>query len=220
MIYIRKQKEPQKLLAYRKTKFADYDHMPTEVKDAVRESLMKEQGNICAYCMRKLEGDKTTIEHIIPRNPKEQEKDTKLSLDYKNMLAVCKGNTGAPFPQTTCDKHRGNTPLTITPLDPRMIAQIAYKANGTIYSNHTEIHKDLDKTLNLNCSAVSLPECRKAALDRLKNDLLQEKRKGNWTKEMLNKYKRKITERSDGNYTPYLGILLWYLNDKIKKVHK
>lgn len=220
MIYIRKQKEPQKLLAYRKTEFADYDHMPTEVKDAVRESLMREQGNICAYCMGRLEKDQTKIEHIIPRNPKEKEKDTKLSLDYKNMLAVCKGNEGAPFLQTTCDTHRGNTPLTITPLDSRLIEQIAYKANGTIYSNHTEIHKDLDKTLNLNCSAVSLPECRKAALDRLKNDLLQEKRKGNWTKEMLNKYKRKITERSDGNYTPYLGILLWYLNDKIKKVHK
>ena len=143
MIYIHKEREPEKLLAYRKTEFADYDHMPTEVKDAVRESLMKEQGNICAYCMRRLEVDKTTIEHIIPRNPREQEKDTKLSLDYKNMLAVCKGNTGAPFPQTTCDKHRGNTSLTITPLNSRLIEQIAYKTDGTIYSEHTEIQKDL-----------------------------------------------------------------------------
>lgn len=220
MIYIHKQKEPQKLLAYRKTEFADYDNMPTEVKDAVRDSLMEEQGNICAYCMRRLEKDKTTIEHIIPRNPKEQVKDTKLSLDYKNMLAVCDGNKGAPFSQTTCDKHKGNKSLTITPLDPRMISQIEYKQNGVIYSNDAEIQKDLNITLNLNCSAVSLPECRKNALDGLKGQLQQEKKRGNWTKEMLQKYKRKIEEKKNGSYDSYLGILLWYLDNKIKRVHK
>lgn len=50
MIYIKKGKEPDSLTKYKKQKFAYYDGY--KEKDDVREMLLKEQGYLCAYCMK------------------------------------------------------------------------------------------------------------------------------------------------------------------------
>lgn len=219
MIYINKNREPQKLLHYRKTKDAHYDNMPTDVKDELRESLMKEQGYICAYCMKQLNNNKfVKIEHIKPRNPKDNSGNAKDTLDYKNMVAVCDGNKGAPLKNTTCDTHRGNTEFKkLTPFKKEIIDKIKYRHNGEIFSEDIEINEDLNERLNLNCSAVSLPECRAAALNHLIKELSSEKERGNWNINMLKKYRKKYEQLHNGRYTPYLGIILWYLDLRIKK---
>lgn len=54
MIFIQKSREPQKLLEYRLKKNSRFDDMDADVKDALRMSLLQEQGYLCAYCMGRI----------------------------------------------------------------------------------------------------------------------------------------------------------------------
>ena len=54
--YFKKGEEPKSLTAYKKDKFAYYDGY-TE-KDEIRENLMKDQGYLCGYCMRRIQNIK------------------------------------------------------------------------------------------------------------------------------------------------------------------
>ena len=159
MIEIKKGKEPPALIAYRKTKYATYDDMPKAVHDAVLDSLMQEQGYLCAYCMRRIpQKGKTpsaTIEHWDPQSKTCTDK----ALDYRNMLAVCNGNRGCGSKEyMTCDAKRGNTPLTVYPLNPLTLSSIQYKSDGRIFSPNSDINTDLDVTLNPHFSVkISIP---------------------------------------------------------------
>lgn len=83
MILIRKNRIPSSLVEYKRTDGASFDNLPKDVKDKLRTSLLKEQGYICAYCMKKLEDDssKVKIEHYVARNEENE-------LEYGNLLAV------------------------------------------------------------------------------------------------------------------------------------
>lgn len=93
MIEIKKGNEPKELLQYRQQDFASYADMPSDVKKKVIESLLSEQGHLCAYCMSRIDGGKhrATIEHCIPQSASTE----KERLNYKNMAAVCWGNRDA-----------------------------------------------------------------------------------------------------------------------------
>ena len=54
MILIKKKLEPHSLTEYKQTINASFDNLPSEIKDDIRKSLLKEQGYICAYCMKKI----------------------------------------------------------------------------------------------------------------------------------------------------------------------
>lgn len=51
MLYIEKRQEPPELLQEKKKGLADYDGLYGAPKIAVQQSLLKEQGCLCAYCM-------------------------------------------------------------------------------------------------------------------------------------------------------------------------
>ena len=170
MIVVRRGKEPNSLLQFRKQyPYAEYEDTPSYVLKDIREQMWEEQKHLCAYCMRKIDSPGVErIEHCRPRHPHDEvEHDKKATLDYKWMLGVCYGNSltkGVNQEDTTCDAHRGNTELTINPFDELSVRKIKYKADGSIYSDDADINKDITETLNLNCEAVSLPETRKRVL--------------------------------------------------------
>ena len=170
MIVVRRGKEPNSLLQFRKQyPYAEYEDTPSYVLKDIREQMWEEQKHLCAYCMRKIDSPGVErIEHCRPRHPHDEvEHDKKSTLDYKWMLGVCYGNSltkGVNQEDTTCDAHRGNTELTINPFDELSVRKIKYKADGSIYSDDADINKDITETLNLNCVAVSLPETRKRVL--------------------------------------------------------
>lgn len=82
MRYIQKGNEPESLTQYKKNKNAYFDGYSK--KDDVREQLLKEQGYLCGYCMRRLQNcADTKIEHIVPQSfLKENEKETLNYLRY------------------------------------------------------------------------------------------------------------------------------------------
>lgn len=65
-----------------------YDYIPGDVKNAVKISLLTEQGNICAYTMLRLSIENSHIEHIENRANHSAE----LSVKYQNMLACYPDN--------------------------------------------------------------------------------------------------------------------------------
>ena len=107
MILITKNKEPKEWTEYRNTPGVDYQAIPELV-----QSLLKEQGYICAYCMRRIPtkdkiykkdgvnfvytNEDHRVEHI-----KSREQHNDLKLDYTNMVVCCPGHIGA---QDHCDR--------------------------------------------------------------------------------------------------------------------
>ena len=225
MIKIQKNREPAALTQYRQLPFASYENMhgartgrllpdgtAEDVYHVVLESLMREQGYICAYCMRRIPEKRghpqSTIEHIKPQSKCSAEE----KLDYKNMLAVCSGNRNASSDDLkTCDARRGNQDLSLNPLKPDTIATIKYRANGRIYSDIRSIDDELNKVLNLNCEARALINLRKSALNALQKTIRAKGWEGNKTqyRHLLDEYQQ------SGQKKEYVGILINWLQKHI-----
>ena len=201
----------------------EYKKLKNPLKNKVLEQLMKEQGHVCAYCMRtipdtRVHGTKiseSSIEHFVARHSKTGISvfGSGLGVDYSNLLAVCSGGVAPKGTycdnELTCDKKRGNDPLTVNPLDESTLSTIFYKSNGEIGATDTTINNDLVSTLNLNCVKYSdLPAGRKAALEPIEkyieelnsDDMLQE------CKSLLADYESETDPK-----TPYCGIIIWWL---------
>lgn len=219
MLYIEKQREPIELTNEKRNGLKSYNDMSSNTKTKIRKTLLREQGHLCAYCMQRIDLQNMTIEHYIPQNPSDREVDDMLSIDYNNMLAVCSGNTNGPHRKNdlTCDKHRGNIPLTVDPRDEYSIAKICYQDDGTIYSLDAEINRDLDETLNLNCEATLFKKNRKSVLDVVKQGILKRSAENRITKRQLEIMLAKLQTKNDEKYVPFCGIAIWYLRKKLSR---
>jgi len=102
MKYINKKHEPDSLTAYRPTPNSNFNDCN---KEDIRTLLLKEQGYICAYCMKRIDNKwntklkkfNTEIEHYKSQDVYNGKKGKpNLTLNYNNMLAVCNGNAGMP----------------------------------------------------------------------------------------------------------------------------
>lgn len=216
MKYINKRnKEPKELTEYREgTPGVTYDDLGKERKDIIRNSLLDEQGYICAYCMGRIDINSCTIEHYISQtrhddSPFTEEEHKRQSLLYSNMYGVCVNDC------KHCDKSRGNTPLEI--LDPHQQTceeLITYSLGGNIVSVGHEIEK-VDKdilTLGLDCE--TLIKARNATWDDVWKRFKQEHKKEEWTKELFLKYaeryRNKERRRKGLMFHAYCNYIAWY----------
>ena len=202
-----------------------YDLLNHAEKQILLDSLMKEQGHLCAYCMRKIPDrrpmpetvDPVTIEHWFPRNPPNHEEHGQ-GLDYNNLLAVCSGNRGRKKTRKprdlTCDAKRANhhSQLTLNPCDPSSLEHIRYKENGEMFSDDPAIQDDITVKLNLNCvsEAVQLPQARKRILEALLDELPTDNED-----QLLSRCQDvlELLETETDPKTEYSSILIWWLKD-------
>lgn len=207
-----------------------YDTLRNPLKAQVKESLMKEQGHLCAYCMRQIPDERILpedidlsdiyIEHWQARSAENRTGENK-GLDYTNMLAVCSGNEKAPEAKKgkkrkrffTCDKKRESAPLKVNPLDEKTLETIYYLSDGIIKSTDPEIDNDINVRLNLNCSteAVTLPENRKKVLDIIQEEVFS--KEGDLRQNCIEQLH--MWENEKDPKTPYIGIAIWWLKDQI-----
>ena len=213
MIYIQKSTPPKKFQEFKQQNpQAHFEDILPDVKAVLRQSLLEEQGYLCAYCMSRIR-DKVKIEHYEPRNPQNE-------LNYSNLLAVCTGNSaGDSFKRQHCDTKKGNKHLHINPQNVDHIDQISYESNGTIYAKDNEdFNNDLNLTLNLNDEHGYLKVNRKRALDELKRKILDHCHDKTadcaYLEELLNFYSH-INEK--GERRQYCGILIDYLVKRLKR---
>lgn len=191
MIVVKRGKEPNSLLEFRKKNpDADYEDMPSSVRADVREQMWNEQKHFCAYCMRRIDSPSVVrIEHCRPRHPKDEiVHDKKATLDFRWMLGVCYGNS-----------------LVKGVKDEDMTCD-AHRKN-----------KDVTDTLNLNCQALSFPQTRKKVLSEAQKRIVQKcagKSQDAYVHELERTYTSLVQER---NLTPYCGIIISWLEGKLKK---
>ncbi|PZO41168.1 MAG: TIGR02646 family protein [Pseudanabaena frigida] len=210
-----KQSEPRSLVEHRikqrANENANYDNYPD--KDKLRESLLKEQGYLCCYCMSRitLDLERMKIEHWKPYTKYES-----LRLDYQNLLGVCKGNEGARPSKQHCDTKKGDSELTINPIegDKNCENLIRYRPDGKIYSDDVSINRDLNETLNLNLDF--LKKNRKAALDVVIRKLDEKFPNKTWAKITVQKeIDRLNTKDENGFYDEYCQFIVSYLKSKL-----
>ena len=215
MILINKNQEPKEWTEYCSTPGVTYQSIP-ELVDA----LLKEQGYICAYCMRriptkdKIEGKLTSEDHRI-ENIKCRENHEYLQLKYNNMLICCPGHIGE---DEHCDRKKGNQEISFSPLDSAFINTLTYTSNGIIASSNPVYNEEINSILNLNTPFLVLN--RKNMLKEVIQHINQTcKQKKNWNKTALKsilvKYQNKHKDGENQKYYPYCGIVVWFIQKKL-----
>lgn len=193
-----------------------FDHLD---KNLIRDSLVKEQHGICAYCMRRIESNiHMTIEHWSPI-----ELDPDRCLDYENMLGVCNGGreAGKANPSAgrcilCCDASKGDRKITISPLNAEHMKLIRYSSDGRIYTcpEDKDLEKDINEVLNLN--AIMLIEGRREAYKSYVRFMERQKKRNRSIRSAI---EREI-ERLEGEatYGEFVGVVLYFLKKRLKSV--
>ena len=191
-------------------------------KEKLRQSLLKEQGHICCFCMRRIKNsnETTKIAHIFPQNPvldenKQKVETENLDLRYANMLAACDGGKGQPSHLQHCDTKQGNAILKINPADSTKNCEnlIAYRSSGEIYSNDSDINHDLQEILNLNLETIK--NNRKNAYNEIIKILDSKYPKKSFTKKVLEKEIANYSQLKGGKYAPYCQYVIYFLEKKL-----
>lgn len=81
--------------------------------------------------------------------------DKDKAIDYSNMLGVCDGGEKIMGQQghiLCCDAHKKETEISTNPLNKTQMDKIAYKPDGTIFTEPKDeaMEKDINETLLLN----------------------------------------------------------------------
>jgi hypothetical protein len=217
--------EPRILLNYRKetpnASFSGFQDSEPEVQKTrpLKESLCKEQGYICCYCMRRILPETTTIEHYITQKKHEKSTFTKEvhkahELDFMNMLGSCNIKT------RNCSGIRGNTPLSTDPRIVQIEQQVQYLKNGVIYSDIPIIQNDFE-LLQLGTIAKPLPINDAHWLVKNRAELIlaiqQRLAKKGWTKSNIEtEIKYWNTPNKEGYLQEFCQVAIFYLRKKLK----
>ncbi len=231
MRLIRKATEPASLLSLRTDPLTNLATGPSarsaydqNDKPALRQALHKEQGYLCAFCMRRIderptEEPTTRIAHLVPIHHAPT-----LALTWSNLVGSCKGD--AHPTGSTCDVAQGNSRLSVDPTQPLSIAKLRYEsragndAAAFITSDDSEARADVDRkpspqgnkdepgTLNLN--GGDLPKLRYAAWKAFQR-LVQKHVRGDYGKPAGNAYLPKWLATHGEKLPPMLGYIEWKL---------
>jgi len=184
----------------------------TELDDA-RKALLLEQGDLCCFCMCRIQMRAMKIAHWDP-----QSKNDTRSMDWQNVMGACLGGDRDRHVVKHCDTAQGNTPIVVNPGDREQDCErlIHYLADGRVQSENPDINRDLDQTLNLNHEA--LKNRRLAIVDALRDRLKKLHGDGFWResvlKDELNAWGR---PNKKGQLKEYCQVGIYWLEKKLKR---
>ncbi len=214
MIKITKGNEPVEWIKERNTPGISYE---TARKDDLRLSLLKEQGGLCGYCMRRIVFKPgivtdTRIEHLKPRTLCLAEGKPEETLAYGNMILCCNGDIDGDR-NLHCDASKGETEIHFNPFDAAAIATISYSSkDGSIKSSNVDFDSDLNEVLNLNHSRLAAN--RKSVI----KGLVIEMGRKSWKRaDITHKLSYYSSKTAAGQFHEYCGVVIWYLNKKLQQ---
>ena len=192
-------------------------------KSEVKAVLIHEQRGLCAYCMRRIRMDShSRIEHFIPLSA-----DKERAIDYSNMLGVCDGGektTGQQGHILCCDAHKKETEISISPLNKLQMDRIAYKPDGTIFTEPKDaaMEEDINETLLLNGvrkpdgsimdTSTEILKGRRDAYDRARRMMENLNKSGKCTSATVKKIVDKLLNQAERE--EYVGVKLYYFGKK------
>lgn len=112
--------------------------LPTEVKTAIRDKRVKDQGYLCAYTMRRIQvinvGGQLKfdahIEHVVTRTSSKQRGELDETVDYRNLVACVNRTANLPYGASV----RGDTieELPVHPFQPSCSERFRFHIDGKI----------------------------------------------------------------------------------------
>lgn len=215
-------KEPVDFIQYRAKPGATFDNMPTSVKDNLREALLKSQGYICCYCMKRVYFRSSKIEHFRSQKYNNGMNGSKnLTLDYNNLFIACEDSVGK-YENQTCDSHKKEVEIKGIDLVSHLCnSMFMYNGNGEILSASDDItvNEDINDILNLN--QQTLKDNRKIIYDRLKERFRQVQKKGKFNMTYLTQELSHWSSfDSNGHLPEYCMVAVYLINRQISKLQK
>jgi len=206
---IQKNREPRCLAQHRCQAHASYYNF--NGKHELRDSLISEQGGICAYCMQRI---RSTVGGMKIEHWRCQDCYSSEQLVYGNLLGVCLGGEGRPKKDQHCDTYKGNIDLCRNPANPdhNVEAVIRYLGDGRIKADDEIFDREINEVLNLNHPL--LVNNRKAVLKSFQESLARAKTFG------IASIRRKIDQWSQpegGNLEPFCMVVVYWLRKKLAK---
>jgi uncharacterized protein (TIGR02646 family) len=203
--------EPKSLRLHRQKSFSNYDNYVE--KDELRLKLLEEQGYICCYCMSRIQTptqDKMKIEHW-----QSQAEFSDLQLNYKNLLASCRGNEGSDSKDFHCDKRKSDEKLTFNPMDKIMVEQLIFGRFGNIFIKNDGLQNDLDNVLNLNADSLKIQ--RESIYKGVTLFLKKEFGGKPPSKAVLNRALKQWNEKNNGQYKPFCQVAIYFLTKSLAR---
>lgn len=202
---VKSRRQPRKWTEYCCTPGVDYQASPE-----LREILLKEQGFICAYCMKGLdaEGKNTKIEHMKCRRLHPD-----LKFKYRNMVVCCSGDT---FGFRHCDTSKGDEDISFDLLSDPFFTTLTYGlGTGTIKSSVASWDNEINNLLNLNNEYLKR---ERLAVLQAAIDTLDKNKNWNETQSELTRLRDEWDQMDEGGrYKQFCGIVVYFLNKRLSR---
>jgi uncharacterized protein (TIGR02646 family) len=195
----------------------DYREMQSDIKSVVLAALIQEQGDICAYTMKRIDRETSHIEHVKPESLCRSDRKGS-DLSFANMLAC--------FPRDGMRRvHRygaqkkddwWDTALFVSPLDPACEKRFRFNLAGEISA--TSVNAAARKTIRvLALDHPALTEERRRAIDEW---LYGQGGSEPLSKAKASRLREKVCNRSAGRFIEFCVALRDALDGYIKYVEK
>lgn len=183
-----------------------WDELPTEVKDAIRARLHRDQRRLCCYCYAVIKGDHTShVEHVSP-----QRNDNRF--DWDNLALACDGGNQGKNPPH-CDHAKGQTALdTVHPYKNPVSRFVTLRLQGNLDVAETA-RRDVNEVLNLN--ANHLQRQRESALKAVITVLQRRKRRDEWRRQDMEQ--ALATLRSRNSLLDYQPLIEGWLERRLRR---
>jgi len=142
--YIKKSHEPSEFSEWKAQKNENwepsYGILGGVEKQALKQSLMKEQGFLCCYCENRIDENDSHIEHIRP-----QKAFPEYSLEYENLLCSCgnKNKKGEPLHCGIKKDDWFDKDLLVSPLKEDCVQYFKFLPDGSIRAANEERAADM-----------------------------------------------------------------------------
>lgn len=209
---ITKGREPTSLTTHRLADHSDYANYAQ--KDDLREALVRDQQDLCCYCMGRIAASASDmkIEHW-----RCQSNYPELQLAYRNILGACLGGDGQPENLQHCDTRKGDSDLKWNPAerDHWIEQRVRFERDGQIVSDDVEFNGQLNAVLGLNLA--HLRNRRGAVLASIVDWWKGEKARlqGPVPRERLERLRTKHV--GAGALSPFAPVVVWWLDQRLTR---
>ncbi|MEZ4888912.1 MAG: retron system putative HNH endonuclease [Chitinophagales bacterium] len=192
----------------------DWGELKNPEKDRLREILFEEQGFICCYCNRGLQGILTKMEHFFP---KQADKYPSKMFDYDNLLIACHGGEKDLRPRFLyCDATKGDKePPLISPLQTDCESYFHFTTTGNIKAKNNDANSVSTIAL-LNLNNQKLIELRRTAIDTYIEICMEDTQTDEEFEQNMRGVVEDLKQRQDGKFAPFctavIGAFQYYLN--------
>ena len=201
----------------RGTQKEDYREMPSEVKGVALAALVKDQGRICAYTMKRVDPDSSHIEHIKPESLCRNEMKG-ADLDFGNLLA-CFPREGMRRTYRYGAQEKGSwwdSTLFVSPLVPACERRFRFNIDGEISA--VGANEAASKTIEvLALDNEALTEDRRRAIREF---LYGKDGSAPLSRAKASRLKETVCVRSGGQFVEFCVAFRDALDEHIKYVEK